>query len=112
MLGDEIPKTGAGRSVFRSVYRALKNSAGPLKGLAGNPFFLKMGAGPLKKGAVTPLSRKKGVPAKIIIPKCTDRVFLRYRFGKYQEIPTEYRPKIPKRYTTLVLEYFIVAAVR
>jgi hypothetical protein len=30
-----------------------------------------MGAGPLKKGAVTPLSRKKGVPAKIIIPKCT-----------------------------------------
>jgi hypothetical protein len=58
-----------------------------------------MGAGPLKKGAVTPLSRKIGVPAKIIIPKCTDRVFLRYRFGKYREIPTEYRPKIPKRYT-------------
>jgi hypothetical protein len=56
--------------------------AGTLKGLAGNPFFLKMGPGPLKKEAVTLLSRKKGVPAKIIIPKCTDQVFLRYRFGK------------------------------
>jgi hypothetical protein len=58
--------------------------------LAGNPFFFKMGAGPLKKGALTPLSRKKGVPAKIIILKCTDRVFLWFRFGKNQEIPTEY----------------------
>jgi hypothetical protein len=29
-----------------------------------------MGAGPLKKGAMTPLLRKKGVPAKKIIPKC------------------------------------------
>jgi hypothetical protein len=57
---------------------ALKNLAGTLKGLAGNPFFLKMGAGPLKKGAVTPLLRKKGVPAKIIIPKCTDQVFLSF----------------------------------
>jgi hypothetical protein len=37
--------------------------------LAGNPFFLKMRARPLKKGAMTPLSRKKGVPAKKIIPK-------------------------------------------
>jgi hypothetical protein len=53
-------------------------------------FFLKMGAWPLKKGAMTPLSRKKGVPAKTIIPKCTDQVFHWYRFGKYQEIPTEY----------------------
>jgi hypothetical protein len=31
----------------------------------------------------------------------TDRVFLRYRYGNYREIPTEYRPKIPNRYTTL-----------
>jgi hypothetical protein len=69
--------------------------------LAGNPFSLKMGAGSLKKGAMNPLWRKKGVPAKTITPKCTDQVFLRYRFGKYQEIPTEYRPKIPNRYTTL-----------
>jgi hypothetical protein len=52
-------------------------------GLAGNPFFLKMGAGPLKKGAMTPLSRKKEVPAKKIIPKCTEQVFLRYWFSKY-----------------------------
>ncbi len=56
-----------------------------------------MGAGPLKRGAVNPLSRKKGVPANIIIPKCTDRVFLRYRFGKNREIPTEYQPKKPNR---------------
>jgi hypothetical protein len=52
-----------------------------------------MGAGPLKKGAMTPLSWKKGFPAKKIIPKCTDQVFLRYRFGKYREnanqIPTK-----------------------
>jgi hypothetical protein len=52
-----------------------------------------MGAGSLKKGAMTPLSRKKGVPAKIIIPECTNQVFLWYRFGKNQEIPTEYQPK-------------------
>ena len=36
----------------------------------------------------------------------TDRVFLRYRYGNYREIPTEYRPKIPNRYTTLVFSYF------
>ncbi len=60
-----------------------------------------MGARPLKKGAMTPLSGKKGVPDKKIIPKCTDQVFLRYRFGKYQEIPTKYQPKIPNRYKTL-----------
>jgi hypothetical protein len=57
-----------------------------------------MGPRPLKKGAMTPLSRKKGDPTKKIIPNCTDQVFLRYRFGKYQEIPTEYQPKIPNRY--------------
>jgi hypothetical protein len=45
--------------------------------LAGN------GTGLLKKGAMTPLSRKQKVPAKKIIPKCTDQVFLRYWFGKY-----------------------------
>jgi hypothetical protein len=60
-----------------------------------------MGARPLKKGAMTPLLRKKGVPAKKIIPKCPDRVFLWYQFGKYQKIPTKYQPKIPYRHTTL-----------
>ncbi len=67
--------------------------------MAGNPFFLKMGAGPLKKRAVTPFSRKKGVPTKIIIPKCTDQVFHRYRFGKNQEItnriPTKKNKSVP-----------------
>jgi hypothetical protein len=56
-----------------------------------------MGAGPLKKRAMTPLLRKKEVPAKIIIPKCTDQVFLQYRFGKNQEIPTKYQPKKTNR---------------
>jgi hypothetical protein len=64
------------------------------------PFFQK-GVELLKKGAVAPLLRKKGGTAPFFIPKCTDRIFLRYRYGKYQEIPTEYRPKIPNRYTTL-----------
>jgi hypothetical protein len=41
--------------------------------------------------------RKKGDTAPFFIPKCTDRIFLRYRYGKYREIPTEYRPKIPNR---------------
>ena len=33
----------------------------------------------------------------------TDRVFLRYRYGNYREIPTEYRPKIPRQYFPFVL---------
>jgi hypothetical protein len=57
-----------------------------------------MGAGPLK-GAMTPFLRKKGVPAKKIIPICTNQISLRYQFGKYQEkIPTKYRQKIPNLY--------------
>ncbi len=63
-----------------------------------------MGAGPLKKGAMTPHLRKKGVPAKKIIPKCFDQVCLRYRFDKYQEIPTVYQPKIPNWYTTIIVK--------
>ncbi len=43
-----------------------------------------------------------GIVPPFLIPKCTDRVFLRYRYGIYREIPTEYRPKIPIRDTTLV----------
>ncbi len=74
-----------GRSVFWSVllvWRELLFSAkgglavskrGPLP-----PFFLK-------KGASAPFLRDKGVPAKKMIPKCTDQDFLRYQYGKYQE---------------------------
>jgi hypothetical protein len=68
------------------------------------PFFQK-GVELLKKGAIAPLLRKKGGTAPFLIPKCTDRVFLRYRYGIYREIPTEYRPKIPIRDTTLVNTY-------
>jgi hypothetical protein len=49
----------------------------------------------LKKGASAPFLREKGIPAKKMIPKCTDRDFLRYRYGKYQEIPTYTDWKIP-----------------
>jgi len=65
------------------------------------PFFQK-GMELLKKGGIAPILRKKGGTAPFSIPKCTDRIFLRYRHGKYREIPTEYRPKIPNRYTTLL----------
>ncbi len=80
--------------------------------LMGTPFFRKRGAGcikkgagapfSLKKGALAPFLREKGVPAKKLIPKCTDRDFLRYRYGKYQEIPTDTDRKILIQYTTLV----------
>ncbi len=80
--------------------------------LAGNPFFRKRGAGCIKKGAgapfflkkraSAPFLKEKGVPAKKMIPKCTDRDFLRYRYGKYPEIPTDTNRKILIRYTTLV----------
>ncbi len=70
------------------------------------PFFQK-GVELLKKGASAPLLRKKGGTAPFLIPKCTDRVFLRYRYGNYREIPTEYRPKIPIRDTTLIFSPFL-----
>jgi hypothetical protein len=54
-----------------------------------------------QKGSA-PFLRDKGVLAKKMIPKCTDRDFLWYRYGKYQEIPTDTDRKIPIRYTTLV----------
>jgi hypothetical protein len=57
-----------------------------------------MGAGPLKKGAVNPLSRKKGVPANIITPKC----MYVPRFGKNREIPTEYHTNRKNRIGTIV----------
>jgi hypothetical protein len=64
------------------------------------PFFLKKGAG-------TPFLMEKGVSAKKMIPKCTDRDFLWYRYGKYQEIPTDTNQKIPIRCTTLVFSYAV-----
>ena len=50
----------------------------------------------------TLLLREKKGSRQFTVPKGTDRVFLRYWFGKYQEIPTKYRSKIPKLYTTLM----------
>jgi hypothetical protein len=47
------------------------------------------------------LLRGKRGSCQFTVPKGTDRVFLRYRFGIYQEIPTKYQPKIPYWYTTL-----------
>jgi hypothetical protein len=78
--------------------------------LAGTPFFRKRGAGCIKKGPVPPFSlkkgalapslREKGVPAKKMIPKCTDRDFLWYRYGKYREIMTNTDRKIPIPYNS------------
>jgi len=55
----------------------------------GNSFFLKRGLSP-------PLLRKKGASANFLRgsrqsfeTENTDRVFLRYRYGKYREIPTD-----------------------
>ncbi len=93
------------RFIWRSVFLV------GITNLAGTPFFHKRGAGCIKKGANAPFFLKKGAsapflreigfPAKKIIPKCTNRDFLRYRYGKYQEIPTDTDRKIPIRYTTL-----------
>ena len=87
-----------GGRYFRSlllIWRELrKRGAGCIEKGAGAPVFLKKGAG-------APFLREKGVPAKKVIPKCTDQDFLRYRYGKYREIPTDTDRKIPIRYTTL-----------
>jgi hypothetical protein len=64
-----------------------------------------------KKGAIAPFLREIGFPAKKIIPKCTDRDFLLYRYGKYQEIPTDTDRKIPIRYTTLLLTLLCMDSV-
>jgi hypothetical protein len=61
----------------------------------GKPFFPQNGCLAPENGGHDPPFKEKGVPDKKTIPKCTHRVFLRYRFGKYQEIPTKYRPKLP-----------------
>ena len=66
------------------------------------PPFNPKGDGASQKGGHCPPFEEKGGHCPFLIPKCTDRIFLRYRYGKYREIPTEYRPKIPNRYTTLV----------
>ena len=69
-------------------------------------FFAKEGT---KRGPMPPLLRKKGAPANFLRgshqsfdTENTDRVFLRYRYGKYREIPTDTNRKIPTRYATLV----------
>jgi hypothetical protein len=87
-----------GWSVFRSillVWRELLFSA------KGGLAVSKRGPVPpfsLKKGARAPYLREKGVPAKKMIPKCTDQDFLWYRYGKYQEKLTNTDRKIPIRY--------------
>jgi len=88
----------AGFSVFRSVSFPPFSLLTPLF----SPLFFKKGVELLKKGATAPLLRKKGATAPFLVPKCTDRVFLWYGIGNTGEISTEYRPKIPNWYTTLV----------
>jgi hypothetical protein len=83
-----------------------------------SPLFPKGGGASQKGGDCPPFEEKggdcppfeeKGGHCPLLIPKCTDRIFLRYRYGKYREIPTEYRPKIPNRYTTLPTTNLFIA---
>jgi hypothetical protein len=90
-----------GLSVFRSVLLVWRELLFSSK---GGLAVSKRGPVPpfsLKKGASAPFLREKGVPAKKMIPKCTDQDFLRYRYGKYREIQTDNTDrKIPIRYNS------------
>ena len=87
----------AGFSVFRSVLFHPFLYTSP----HSSPLFSKV----LKKRASAPLLRKKGGTTPFLVLKCNDRVFLGYGIGNTGEIPTEYQPKIPNWYTTLILTY-------
>jgi hypothetical protein len=58
----------------------------------------------LKKGAE---AREKGVPTKCTIPKRTNQVFLWYQLGKYQEIPTNTKPKYQIRMQLYEIQSFL-----
>ncbi len=85
--------------IWRELFFSTKGGLAVSKRGLVPPFFLE-------KGAIAPFLREIGFPAKKIIPKCTDQDFLWYRFGKYQEIPTNTNWKIPIRYTTLLESVF------
>jgi hypothetical protein len=75
----------------------------------GGWLYQKGGQCPLfpQKGGRCPLFEGKGVPAKNMIPKRTNRDFLWYRYGKYQEIPTDTDRKIPIRYNSSYVYVFM-----
>jgi hypothetical protein len=51
-----------------------------------NPLYSqKGGLSPSKRWPMIPFLEKKGFPTRFLVPKCTDQVFLRYQYGKYQE---------------------------
>jgi hypothetical protein len=69
-----------------------------------SPLFSKRGSELLKKGAIAPLLRKKGASAPFLIPKCRPSFpSVWYWYRNTGEIPTEYRPKIPRQYVPFVL---------
>jgi hypothetical protein len=78
--------------------------------ISWNPLtlILKRGLSPSKRGPMSPILGKKGVAAKILIPKFTNGVFLWYWYAKYQENTDRYRPKIPNGYTILVHLKFLL----
>jgi hypothetical protein len=71
----------------------------------GNSFFSSKGGRNVQKGGRGPpfIGKRGLLPffCQIFDTENTDRVFLRYRFGKYREIPTDTDRKIPIRDTTL-----------
>ncbi len=64
-------------------------------------FSSKGGQSSLKRGAIAPLLRKKGGNRPLFDTRTVpDRVFRRYPYGKYREIPTDTDQKIPIRYNS------------
>ncbi len=81
-----------GQSVFQSVLLIWRELL----------FSAKGGLAVSKRGPVPPFSSKRGpgphfegkkCSRQKMIPKCTDRDFLRYRYGKYRKNTDRYRPK-------------------
>jgi len=112
--------TGSIRFLENSIFQSVSN-------FWREPLFPEKGAGSShqKRGAAAPLLRKKGLlfEDKPIYEKrgsrqnydteSTDRVFLRFGIGKYQEILTDTDQKIvPIRYLLIVTERLTVLSKR
>jgi len=77
-------------------------------------FSSKEGWSVQRGGRGPPFLGKRGAPAnfvrgsrQIFDTENTDRVFLRYRYGKYREIATYTDRKIPRQYFTFVLMWVL-----
>ncbi len=94
----------AGIGIFRLVLLYCKIWREHLFKISRELFFWKMDGECTKRGPRPPLLGEKGAPANFLRgsrqsfdTENTDRVFLRYRYGKCREIPTNTDWKIPTR---------------